>query len=165
MSEDYIEDMAREYNNALKGVDLQKVSSAIADAKAKPVQSDLMRRIRDARGDTLVKKAIDIVELQIAYIDSFLAQNPGRTRYKIASYLRSLKFASLRMLNSLASQDNFIPSHSRPICGCSPSQIVSALISLQIDLFQVLDTIAQNTDIDNLLALENRAMSIIAALT
>ncbi len=165
MSGDYIEDMAREYNNVLKGVDLNKVSSAIADAKAKPAQSDLARRIRDARGDTLLRKAIDIEEEQIAYLDSFLAQNPSRIRYKIASYLRSLKFAALRKLNSLASQDNFIPSHSRPISGCTASQIVNALISLQIDLFQVLDTIAQNTDIDDLLALEARAMSIIATLT
>ncbi len=164
MSEEYIEDMAREYNKVLKEVDFDKVSGAIASAKLQPVQSDLSRRIRDARGETLIKKAIDIIELQLAYIDSLLAQNPSRIRYKLASYLRSLKFASLRRLNGLLSQNIFVPSHSRPICGCTPTQIINMLLSLQIDLFQVLDTIALSTDIQEVQALECRAMSIIAAL-
>lgn len=165
MSEEYIEDMAREYNKVLKEVDFDKVSGAIAGAKLQPVQSDLSRRIRDARGETLIKNAIDIIELQLAYIDSLLAQNPSRIRYKLASYLRSLKFASLRRLNALLSQNTFVPSHSRPICGCTQTQIINTLLSLQIDLFQVLDTIALSTDIQEVLALECRAMSIIAALT
>ncbi|MGI6214082.1 MAG: hypothetical protein ACOYIQ_06015 [Christensenellales bacterium] len=165
MSEDYMEEMAREYNKALKDVDLNRVSSALADTRLNGAESDLARRIRDARGGNLIKSATEIIELQIAYIDSLLGQSTGRTRHKVISYLRSLKFASLRRLNNLLSMDAFIPSHSEPLFGYTQPQIISALASLQVDLFQVLDTIAASTEINDILALENRAMSFIAALS
>lgn len=164
MSEDYMEEMAKEYNKVLKNIDLDKAASSITNARSVPAQSDLARRIRDARGENLIKKAIDILELQISYIDSLLAQSCLRVRHKTISYIRSLKYASLRRLNSLLSEDTYIPSHTEPLFGCNGQQIISALISLQIDLFQVLDTISLSTNINDILALENRATAFIATL-
>jgi len=166
MAENYMEDMAKEYNKMLKDVDLTKAGKVISDSLAPAIaQSDLTKRIRDVQGTSLINQAKDIINTQLAYIDCLLCQALGRTRYKILSYLRSIKYTTLRKLNQLLSQDTLIPAHADPIVGCSQASIINTLISLQIDLFQILDAIANTTNIDDIIMLENRAMSLIALLT
>lgn len=165
MADNYMEEMAKEYNRALKDVDLDKAAKAVGSSHSPvSVQNDLAKRIKDAQGSSLVSQAIEIVEMQIAYIDNLLSLSQNRTRYKAASYLRSIKFTTLRKLNMLLSSDLMIPAHSEAIGGCSYHQITNLLISSQIDLFEVLDRIAPSANINDILGLENRAMGVIGVL-
>lgn len=166
MSENYMEDMAKEYNKMLKDVDLEKATRAISDARVNPIvdKNDLARRIRGAQGNNVLGTGIDIVEEQIAYIDNLLCMAHTRIKYKTISYLRSLKNSVLRRLKALSSNDTFVASHSEPLFCCTQTQIINTLVSLQIDLFEALDTIALTSNINEILMLENRATALIALI-
>lgn len=136
MTFDYMENLAREYNAALRN--------------------------SGESTESLISSAEEIIERQLAIINTLLFC--GRESETL-SYLESLKQTSLRDLRALLGDTNDVPSVAGRLRQSDRRAVASRLVNLQIELFTILDLLKKKgSEVDTVISRENRAMAFIAAL-
>ncbi len=138
---DAIEKMAREYNKSLSNYNISNSSTSI------------------------LERIILISEDQLEIINYLLCFFQTRQTSKVLNYLKTLKTSSIISMNRLLEQGDYIPPfrNSERTIGVQASYL--KLVDMQIDVFILLDKLFQTTDnLQNILILENRAMSIISVI-
>ena len=145
MDENYMEDLARAYNEKLRGV---KDPAAAEAATMAEEQLAILETLNPMRKRLL------------SYLRSL--KNASFVRKRLLSYLRSLKNASFAALSALAGTRR-IPSYR----SLQPQGGFNRLIDLEIELFIALDTLRADSndgEYDRLVALETRFSALLGNL-
>lgn len=138
---DAVERMAREYNQSLSDY-------TISDSAT-----------------NIIERIINLAEDQLDIINYMLCFPQTRHCSKILNYLKTLITSSIMAMNKLLDRGDYVPPFRNPRRLSGYQTSFDRLVDLQIDKFILLDKLSQiRTDINNILILENRIMTVISVI-
>ena len=135
-----VEQMAREYGRALENANIP------------------------ANNSSIYEQLIILEEEQLELVNCLNLRAPSRTG-RTVNYLRNVIFRSLVILSRLNGDGSYIPSVRNTCCPNQQTNIFNRLITLQLDIFILLDRLTTPfADRAELLNLENRKMALFASI-
>ncbi len=136
-----IEKMAREYNQVLSSYEISDNASNI------------------------IEKIITLSENQLDIINFMLCQPQSRYCSKILNYLKTLITSAIIALNRLLNRGEYIPPFRNPPRNPRYISAFARLVDIQLDIFVLLDKLTPlRNDLNDILMLENRVMSVISVV-
>lgn len=135
-----VEQMAREYGRALENSNFP------------------------ANNSSVYEQLIILEEEQLELLNCLNCRAPTRIG-RTVNYLRNIIYRSLVIISRLNGDSSYIPSVRNTCCPSQQNNIFNRLITLQLDIFILLDKLtAPYSDRAELAMLENRKMSFLASL-